>query len=126
MKFFLNIFLVTSMFSCGIEQFEDGNYSCVLSSESSFSDGIVSCVDLEGPKLGEFAAEDACNDWDGVFLSGVLCEKESKQLGCQYPYSMAGFEVTAIAWYNLTSDDEQAAIMDIACSNQDGTLVRAK
>ena len=46
----------------------------LLSSESNFGDGIVSCVDLEAPKFGEFAAEQACNDWDGAYVEGVHCD----------------------------------------------------
>ena len=122
----LSLFSMMFLFSCSIEQLEDGAYSCLLSSESNFGDGLVSCVDLEAPKFGEFAAEQACNDWDGAYVEGVHCETVKDQLGCQYPQTIAGFQITAIAWYKFSTGSEQAQIMDLACQDQQGITVKAK
>ncbi len=112
--------------SCSIEQLEDGAFSCLLSSESNFGNGAVSCVDLEAPKFGSFAAEEACNDWGGAYLEGIRCETVKDQLGCQYPETVSGFQVTAIAWYKSSTASEASQIMDLACQDQGGITVKAK
>ncbi len=122
----LSLLSMMFLFSCSIEQLEDGSYSCLLGSDSNFGEGAVSCIDLEAPNFGEFAAEEACNDWNGAYLEGVSCETEKDQLGCQYPQTIAGFQVTAIAWYKLSASDETSQIMDIACQDQQGVTVQAK
>ena len=112
--------------SCSIEQLEDGAFSCLLSSESNFGNGAVSCVDLEAPKFGSFAAEEACNDWGGAYLEGIRCETVKDQLGCQYPETVSGFQVTAIAWYKSSTASEASQIVDLACQDQGGITVKAK
>ena len=58
---------------------------------------IVSCVDLEAPKFGEFAAEQACNDWDGAYVEGVHCDTVKDQR-LSISTTIAGFKC---CWYKF-------------------------